>query len=207
MIRLILQLRDRLPHNIRQQINQPGSRLHLGAVSGERKPVLCNLQQRDTQRPHIGGDGVGLALDPLGRHVVGSADEGVGIAFGAELAADAKVAEFDLAVAAEEDVGGFDVYRGGVISLDTLHAAYDSRIIEKIQTHTSVNNLAAVEVGQPMQHPLGNLAQDLFAGPASQLLHLLVDAVETAALAEFHGDRDGTGRLVHECSVVLADMI
>lgn len=47
----------------------------------------------------------------LGGHVVGSADEGVGIALGAELAADAEVAKFDLAVAAEEDVGGFDVWK------------------------------------------------------------------------------------------------
>jgi len=109
MIRLILQLRNRLPHNVRQQINQPGPGLHLRAIRGKGKAVLCHLQQSDTQRPHVGGDGVGLALDALGRHVVGCADEGVGIAFGAEFAADAKVAEFDLAVAAEEDVGRLDV--------------------------------------------------------------------------------------------------
>jgi hypothetical protein len=101
MHRLILQLRDRLPHNVGQQINQPGPGLHLGAIGGEGKAVLGHLQQGDAQRPHVRGDGVGLALDPLRRHVVRGADEGVGIAFGAELAADAKVAQFDLPVAAE----------------------------------------------------------------------------------------------------------
>ena len=75
--------------------------------------MLGDLEQGDAQRPHVRGDGVGLARDALGRHVVRGADEGVGVTACAELAADSEVAEFHLTVAAEEDVGGFDVCRGG----------------------------------------------------------------------------------------------
>ena len=71
--------------------------------------MLRDFEQGDAERPDVGGDGVGLAGDALGRHVVGCADEGVCVAFGAEFAADAEVAELDAAGAAEEDVGGFDV--------------------------------------------------------------------------------------------------
>ena len=109
MLLFIFQLRNRLPHNISQQINQPCPRLHLRPIGRERKPVLRDFEQGDAQGPDVGGDGVGLAGDALGGHVVGGADEGVGVAFGAEFAADAEVAELDLTVAAEEDVGGFDV--------------------------------------------------------------------------------------------------
>lgn len=109
IIGLIFQFRNWLGDDIRKKIDQTGARLHLGAVGGEREAMLRNLQQCHAQRPDVRGDGVGLALDPLGRHVVGGANEGVGVSFGAEFAADAKVAEFDLAVAAEQDVGGFDV--------------------------------------------------------------------------------------------------
>ena len=50
-----------------------------------------------------------MTRDALRSHVVGGADEGVGVALGSEFAADAKVAELDLTVAAEEDIGGLDV--------------------------------------------------------------------------------------------------
>ena len=109
MLLLILQLRNRLPHNIRQEINQACPRLNLRPIRWERKAVLRNFEQRDAKGPNVRGDGVGLAGDALGGHVVGRADEGVGVAFGPEFATDAEVAEFDLAVAAEEDVGRFDV--------------------------------------------------------------------------------------------------
>ena len=71
--------------------------------------MLRDLEQRHAEGPDVAGDGVALARDALGRHVVAGADKSVGVAAGAELAADAKVAELDGAVAAEEDVGGFDV--------------------------------------------------------------------------------------------------
>lgn len=51
-----------------------------------------------------------------------------------------------------------------------------------------MDNLSAVQIGQPVQHTLCNLAQDLFTGPASQLLHFLVDTIETSTFAEFHGN-------------------
>ena len=72
--------------------------------------MLRDLEQGHAQGPDVRGDGVGLAGDALWGHVVRGADERVGVAFGAELAANAEVAEFDLAVAAEENVGGFDVW-------------------------------------------------------------------------------------------------
>ena len=107
---LIFQLRQRLPHDILDNIDQARPRLHVGAVGGEGEAVLRDLEKGDAQRPDVGGDGIGLPGDALGRHVVGRADKGVGVAAGAELAADAEVAELDLAIAAEKDVGGLDVW-------------------------------------------------------------------------------------------------
>ena len=71
--------------------------------------MLSDFEKSDAERPDVRGDGVRLTCNALGGHVIGCADEGIGITFGPELTADAKVAEFDLAVAAEEDVGGFYV--------------------------------------------------------------------------------------------------
>ncbi len=106
---LVFELRNRLSDDICQQIDQSRLRLHFGPVCWEGEAVLGHFQQGDAEGPDVGGDGVGLAGDALGCHVVGCADEGVGVAFGAEFAADAEVAEADLAGAGEEDVGGFDV--------------------------------------------------------------------------------------------------
>jgi hypothetical protein len=50
-----------------------------------------------------------LTRDTFGGHVVGCTDKGVGIALCTELATDTEIAELDLTVAAEEDVGRFDV--------------------------------------------------------------------------------------------------
>lgn len=74
--------------------------------------MLGDFQEGDAEGPDVGGDGVGLAGDALGRHVVGGADEGVCVAARAEFAGDAEVAEFDGAGPGEEDVGGFDVWGG-----------------------------------------------------------------------------------------------
>lgn len=71
---------------------------------------------------------------------------------------------------------------------------------------TSVNDLAAIEVSQAVQHAFGALSQHLLTGSATQFLDFAVDRVETAAFAELHSNGDGAGRLVHECSVVLANM-
>lgn len=50
-----------------------------------------------------------MTSDTFGGHVVGCADEGVGIALRAEFSADTEIAEFDLAVTANENVGRLDV--------------------------------------------------------------------------------------------------
>ncbi len=70
-----------------------------------------------------------------------------------------------------------------------------------------MNYFAAVEIGQAMQHSLRNFAQHLLARSATQLFHLFVDTVEAATFAKFHGYRDCAGRFVHECPIVLTDMI
>ena len=140
VLRLVFQLRDRLPHDIREQIDEAGARLHFGAVGREGEAVLRDLQKGDAERPYVRRDGVGLSLDALRGHIVGCADEGSGFALGAEFAGYAEVAELDLAVAAEEDVGRFDV---------------------------TVNDLAGVEVGESVEDTFGDLAKDLFAGAAA----------------------------------------
>lgn len=101
---LVLQLGYRLADNIGEKIDQPGSRLHLRPIGREGEPMLRNLQQGHTQRPDVRSDGVRLTCDTFWRHVVGGADERIGIALGAELAADTKVAELDLAIATQKDV-------------------------------------------------------------------------------------------------------
>lgn len=50
-----------------------------------------------------------MTSDTLRGHVVRCANEGVRIALGAEFTTDTKIAKFDLAIAAQENVGGFDV--------------------------------------------------------------------------------------------------
>ena len=177
---LILQLRDRLPHDVGEQIDQARPGLHLGPVGGEGEAVLGDLQERDARAPHVGGDGVALARDTLRGHVVGRADEGVCVAFRSELAAHAEVAQLDLAVAAQEDVAGLDV---------------------------AVDDLLAVQVGEAVQHALGDLAEDFLAGAAAELLDFAVDGVEGAAFAEFHGDADRCCGRLDESAVVATDVL
>lgn len=42
---------------------------------------------------------------------------------------------------------------------------------------TSVDNLSAVKIGQPVQDALCHLAEHLLSGATSKLLDLLIDAV------------------------------
>lgn len=95
--------------DISEQIERGSTRLHLGAVSREGEPMLGDLEEGDTRGPDVGGDGVRLPRNALGGHVVAGTDESAGVALGAELARHAEIAEFDVAVAAEEDVAGLDV--------------------------------------------------------------------------------------------------
>lgn len=109
VVRLILEFRDWLANNISQEVNQYRFGLHFCAVSRERETMLGNLEQRHTQRPDVRRDGIRLARDPLGRHIVRRADKRVGIALGPKFAADPEIAQFDLSVAAEQDIRWFDV--------------------------------------------------------------------------------------------------
>lgn len=98
-----------MPHNVCEEVDQPCFGVHLGSVRWEGEAVLGHFEEGDPERPHVGSDCVGLTSDSLRGHVIGCTDEGIGIAFGPEFSADAEVAELDLAVAAEEDIGGLDV--------------------------------------------------------------------------------------------------
>ena len=84
MFRFILQLRDGLSDDIREQLDQTGFLVHLRTILGEGKSMLGHFQQRHPQRPYVGRDRVRFARDALGGHIIGSANERVGIAFGAE---------------------------------------------------------------------------------------------------------------------------
>ena len=72
---------------------------------------------------------------------------------------------------------------------------------------TTVDDLLAVEVGQPPENAFGHLAEDLLARASAELLDLLVDAVQTAALAVFHRYRDGAGGMVDKSPVVATDVL
>ena len=71
--------------------------------------MLSDLQKRDTEGPDVRGNGIGFASDALRCHVVGGADEGIGVPFGAKFAANSKVAKADLTRPGQENVGRFDV--------------------------------------------------------------------------------------------------
>lgn len=109
MIRLVFQLGDRLTDDISKKVDKTRAGLHFSPVGRKREPVLGDFEQRHPQGPDIRGDCVRLTRDSFGGHVVRCSDEGVGVAFGAEFAADAKVAEFHLAVATQQDIGRFDI--------------------------------------------------------------------------------------------------
>lgn len=109
MVFFVFQLRNRLSHDVGQQVDQTGTRLHFGPVGREGEAMLSDLQQSHAEGPDVGGDGVRLPGDPFRRHVVGRADKRVGVAFGAKLATDAKIAQFHLAIATQEDVRRFDI--------------------------------------------------------------------------------------------------
>lgn len=110
VLRFILQRRNWLVDNIGEKVNQPCSWLHFCAIGWKGKAMLSDFKKRDAQRPDIGCDGVGLARYPFRSHVVRCTNEGIGIALGPEFSADPKIAKLDLAVAAEKDVGRFDVW-------------------------------------------------------------------------------------------------
>lgn len=69
-----------------------------------------------------------------------------------------------------------------------------------------MNDLPAVQIGQAVKHALCDLSKDFLSRAPSQLLDFLVDTVQASALTELHCDRDRSRRLVHEGTVVAADM-
>ena len=71
--------------------------------------MLRHFQKSDPEGPDIRGDGVGFASNALRSHIVRGANKGVGVPFGAKLAANAKVAKADLTGSGQENVGRFDV--------------------------------------------------------------------------------------------------
>ena len=125
---LILQFRDGLADDVGQEIDEACPWLHLRAVCGEGEAVLGYFEESHTKAPDIRGDGVGLALYPLGGHVVRGADERVGVAGNDYLAprglvegknlnlplrpkfsADTKITELNLPIFAEEYVRWLNV--------------------------------------------------------------------------------------------------
>ena len=55
-----------------------------------------------------------------------------------------------------------------------------------IRKRTSVDDLAAVEVGEAVEDSFPDFAKHFLSDSAAELLDLSVDAVETSALAVFH---------------------
>lgn len=139
--------------------------------------MLCNLQQGNAQAPHVARNGVTLARYSFGCHVVTRANKRVGVALCAKLAGYTEVAQLDLTVATEKDVGWFDI---------------------------AVDDAVLVQVGQAVEDAFCDLTQHLFARAAAELLHFTVDGIEGTAFAELHGDADGAGRVVKKGAKVSA---
>lgn len=70
-----------------------------------------------------------------------------------------------------------------------------------------MNDLPAVEVGQPVEHALCDFPKDFLSRAPAQLLDFLVDTVQASALTELHCDRDRARRFVHEGTVVATDVL
>lgn len=96
-----------------------------------------------------------------------------------QLSAHAEIAQLDLPRLGDQDVAGLDI---------------------------PMNNPPLVQVVQPAQDGLGDLAQDLFARPPSSAGDLADERVERAGFAEFHQDPDTRIRTGQERAVVLDDV-
>jgi hypothetical protein len=175
----VLQFGNRLSNDVGEEIDQSSTWLVDGAVRREREPVLGDFEQRNAGRPDVGRDGVRLASDTLGSHVIRGPDEGIGLALCTEIARHAEVAKLNVSVPADQDIGRFDV---------------------------AVDDLLAVEVCETAQDTLGDLAENLLARPPSQPFDLFINAVQRAAFAELHGNGDGSCCWVDESSVVAANV-
>lgn len=127
---LIFELRNRLPHNVREQVNQPRPCMPPSILRlPERKPVLCNLEQRHAQRPDIRRDGIRVALDAFRLfstsaiksrqrkhchtycHIVRRPNERIRISLGSDkLPRHAKIAQLHLPAPSDEDIRRFNIW-------------------------------------------------------------------------------------------------
>lgn len=72
---------------------------------------------------------------------------------------------------------------------------------------TSMNDLSAMEIGQPIQDTFCDLAQDFLSSATSKLFDLFINAVQTSTFTELHGNRDGARGFIHESTVVTTDVV
>ena len=75
--------------------------------------------------------------------------------------------------------------REGIEKMARMRGGRDYSGKRKVQ-RTSVDNLAAVEVGESVQDSFPYLAEHFLSYSSTELLDLAVDAVETSAFAVFH---------------------
>lgn len=91
--------------------------------------------------------------------------------------------------------------------MDGLMSVCQFNSISSVKRRTSVDDLPAMKICQPVQNTLCYLAQDFLSRPSAELLDFLVYTVETAALAKLHGNGYRPSRLIHEGTVVATDML
>ena len=92
----------------------------------------------------------------------------------------------------------------GLMSVSEVSASLDAS--PGAGMRTSMDDLPAVQVGQAIQHALGNFSENLFSSPSSELLDFLVDTVQASTLAELHGNGNRARRLIHKSSVVATNV-
>ena len=177
---LVLQCRDRLTNDVGQKIDQTSTRVHLGAVCGEREAMLCDFEKCHAQAPHVASDGVALSSDSLRGHVVRRANEGVGITFRPELAGDAKVAKLYLPILAKQNVAWLDI---------------------------SMDDAMGVQISEAVQDTLCDLSEDLLTCTTAELLNLAIYCIKRSTFAELHSKTDGARTIVNEGAPVSTDMI
>ena len=69
-----------------------------------------------------------------------------------------------------------------------------------------MDNLPRAQVRKTLQNAFRYLSKNLLTRPPPQLSNFSVDAVQTSALAELHGNRYRPGRQIVEGAIVLADI-
>jgi hypothetical protein len=70
-----------------------------------------------------------------------------------------------------------------------------------------VDDFLAVEIGQAVQDPFGDLPKDFLACSSTEFLYLAVDGVQGSSLAKLHGDADGGRGWFHKRTIIPADVL